>query len=266
MSRPWKSELRVRLRTSRCDAVMRRGHWRPRALAAAGAEGKPADSLAAAIGGVRESLARLGEATWHASSRPAVTLSVPDERVYYALLPARGPWAQQQSQARAYFETALGRDSLTVRAALLPHGGHWLAAAVESDDVLQWRSSVDAAGAKLAQLRPALADDLSLLCEDRSVADALLVLLRDEGASLVRLHGLRPAALSWLRVAPHDASGLLRGVRAFALGAPPVRDDAPVILLPQDDAQQQRWTVAAAHCGWELRAPLHPFSAEGRPS
>lgn len=246
----------MRLRTSRCQATFVAGLWRRRHLASAFANGAPETSVSGALQSLRAAVQARAARAWRPDRRPAVRLTVPDERVYYALLPARGTWSQQIRQAEAHFGAMLGRDDLAVRSTLLPGGHHWLAAAIEPDDLRSWTAAIHQAGGRLAQLRPALADDLDALAGLAGLDHALLVLLRDEGAMLVVLDGQRPCGLMWLRFGAHDAQALLRGVRAFDRTVPGDSKARRVVLVPQDLSQYDHWSTAAANNDWLMLAPL----------
>lgn len=183
-------------------------------------------------------------------------LTIPDERVFYALVEAEGPWHAQRERVHRHFVELLDRRDLTIQATLLPGGRRWLVAAVDAAELQHWSAALAAIGVGLAHVHPALVEDLRRISAQPIDPGAMLVLLRDEGAMLVRLHYGVPSALAWERFDTHQSAALSRRVHAFALAAPPAQDDAPVVVVPGTPEQYRSLIDAATAAHWLLCRPL----------
>lgn len=252
MSLPWKSELRIDLRQRSCRAAIASGPWPLRARRSARADGAAPMSLTHSIEALQRGLSQSGASTLPRRAR----LTIPDERVFYSLLPAEGSWREQRSRAQAHFAGALGRQGLSIQATLLPGGRRWLVAAVEATDLQAWRQALQGAGVTLSHVHPALVEDLRHVANSPTHPSSLIVLLRDEGAMFVRLDQGSPCALSWERFDPGHPGALARRTHAFALGAPGADDDAPVVLVPANDDQYNQLIDAMPDPRWQLREPI----------
>ncbi|MEX8518243.1 MAG: hypothetical protein AB3X44_06985 [Leptothrix sp. (in: b-proteobacteria)] len=209
MSRLWTSELRLNLRVSDCYAELRAPGWRRHPVqASANASGRGAAAIQAALAALR-----LVEPELQATD---VRLTVADEYVYYALLAGPRDAAEAQRRASQVLTEGLGRNDLQVQISPLP-GRHrsWLAAAVTRSDLAAWRSALSAAGLHLRHLHPALVEDLRELAEQVPEDHAVLALLREEGAMLVRLREGVPAAIEWERLDIGNRHALEAHLRAF---------------------------------------------------
>jgi hypothetical protein len=107
----------------------------------------------------------------------------------------------------------------------------------------------------LRHVSAALLDDLREL-DARLPADAVVVVLRSEGAMLLVLAGGRIVDLSWQRCdlhAPALLAELLRGyLWRFSARAPGWIDQAQVLLLPADEAQAARFASLANTMQWQI--------------
>jgi hypothetical protein len=229
VSRPWKNELRLSLRTNGCDAELRRSGWSRRVVASASASGRGAAAITAAIAALR--MADIDLLT--ADAR----LIVADEYVDFALLGAEVSGPASRQRAADHFADALGHSELLVQTTPLPGARGWLAAAIDLSDYTAWIEALSIAGIQLRHVHPALVEDLNNLADRVEEDNAVLVLLREEGATLLRLgHGV-PCAVSWERFDPSNHVALEARLRAFAkqTGSETGQDTA-VYMLPQSQA------------------------------
>ncbi|MEY2685956.1 MAG: hypothetical protein RL375_154 [Pseudomonadota bacterium] len=220
MSRIWKSELRLELRINGCQAELRGPGLGRRLIASASASGRGAAAISAALSALRlaDDIALL----------PAdARLTVADEYVCYALLDTRVSAQQALDDATSQFGEALGRSDLLVQVSPLPGGNGWLAAALLEADLNAWADALADAGVRLQHLHPALVADLSAVARVVVEDDAVIALLRDQGATLVRLDGGVPSALAWERFDPDDRGLLDLRLQTF------VDNTAPARLHPQ---------------------------------
>ncbi|MFT3954434.1 MAG: hypothetical protein QM722_08610 [Piscinibacter sp.] len=244
MSRPWKSELRIRLGRRGCELQLCAA-WSRRVIAQAGAAGTPAEALPVALAALREQAgpALSGEAR----------LRVPDELVYLSLRPAATTWPAARQEAIAHFGAALGRQDLVVQVVALPGGSGWLAAAIEPGDLRAWQGALADAGIRLAHVELALLDDLRQLAAQ--VADeAVVALLRDEGLTLLRIASGVPVGLVWERCDPRTLRLAEQRVSAFQSAM--AGDTAtPVWLRCRTRAECAQWQSLAHEHGWTLLPP-----------
>jgi hypothetical protein len=217
VSRIWKSELRLELRINGCQAELRGPGLGRRLIASASASGRGAAAISAALSALRlaDDIALL----------PAdARLTVADEYVCYALLDTRVSAQQALDDATSQFCEALGRDDLLVQVSPLPRGSGWLAAALLEADLNAWADALADAGVRLQHLHPALVSDLSNVASLIAEDDAVIALLRDQGATLVRLDGGVPAALAWERFDPDDRGVLDLRLQTFVDNTAPARE------------------------------------------
>lgn len=244
MSRPWKSELGIRLGRRGC-ALHLYAPWSRRAIAHVSATGAPSTALPAALAALREQVgpALSGEAR----------LSVPDELVYLSLRPAAMTWSVARQEALAHFGAALGRQDLVVQVVALPGAAGWLAAAIEPEDLQAWQRALADAGIRLAHVELALLDDLRHIAAQ--VADeAVVALLRDEGLTLLRIAAGVPVGLVWERCDPRTLRLAEQRVAAFqsALAGDTA---APVWLRCRTQPECEQWRLLAGERGWTLLPP-----------
>ncbi|MBK6853751.1 MAG: hypothetical protein IPG93_19755 [Burkholderiales bacterium] len=239
MSRIWKSELRLELRINGCQAELRGPGLGRRLIASASASGRGAAAISAALSALRlaDDIALL----------PAdARLTVADEYVWYALLDTRASAQQALDDATSQFSDALGRNDLLVQVSPLPGGSGWLAAALLEADLNAWADALADAGVRLQHLHPALVSDLTEVASKVSEDDAVIALLRDQGATLVRLDGGVPAALAWERFDIDDRGLLDLRLQTFVDNTTPARarsqettdnaeadDRVAIYLMPQ---------------------------------
>jgi hypothetical protein len=216
VSRIWKSELRLELRINGCQAELRGPGLGRRLIASASASGRGAAAISAALSALRlaDDIALL----------PAdARLTVADEYVCYALLDTRVSAQQALEDATSQFSDALGRNDLLVQVSPLPGGSGWLAAALLEADLNAWADALADAGVRLQHLHPALVSDLSAVASQIDEDDAVIALLRDQGATLVRLDGGVPAALAWERFDTEDRGLLDLRLQTFVDNTAPAR-------------------------------------------
>jgi hypothetical protein len=205
----WRSELLLDLRMRGCHAHLLGPGWTRESQASASGSGSGAAALSAAL-----SALRLADV----DTLPTVArLRVADEYVLHLLVTSTTRSRQDAlRQARRQFAQALGEGER--RILLLPLDGRhrWLASAIEAADVHAWSDALQQAGLHLNEMRPALFDEWTHLGGQIRDPDAVLVLLRDEGATLMRLIDGLPVDLLWERFDTGDTGTLERRVRAFA--------------------------------------------------
>lgn len=207
----WRTELRLDLRARGCQAQLIGAGWHERSIASASGSGRGAAALAAALSALR--LADVE--TLPAQAR----LRLSDEYVLHLLLVHAGPRARVMEAACARFEAALGASA--GRRVMLVRAGrhHWLASAVEERDLTAWNEALQQAGVRAGPVAPALHDEWLRVGRHIHDEDAVLVLPRDEGATLLRLIDGEPVDLLWERFDGDDPGSLERRVRAFAATA-----------------------------------------------
>ena len=209
MSLRWRSELLLELRMRGCQAQLLGVGWTRQSQASASASGGGSSALSAALAALR--LADV-------DTLPSLArLRVADEYVLHRLIQGEGSRAAMLVQARAHFDQALGPgDRHVMLMALDRRHHHWLASAVNASDLASWTDTLSQAGVRLEDMQPMLFDEWRWLRGQIHDEDAVLALLRDEGATLIRLIEGRPVDLLWERFDPGDAATLERRLRAFA--------------------------------------------------
>lgn len=229
MSRLWKSELRLELRTNVCYAALHSGGLHRRVLASASAPGRGAAAISAAI----EALRMADSPFLSADAR----LTVADEYIDFALMPGHLSAAAAEKRAKEQFAAALGHDELLVHVLPLPGRRGWLAAAIDLTDFDAWTEALLHEGVTLRHIHPSLIEDLRNLHARIVENDAVLVLLREEGATLMRLEDGVPAALVWERFDASNHLALDSRLRRFARRTSERADGAAVVyMLPQSQA------------------------------
>ena len=241
MSRPWKSELRVRL--GRSSTVLQRlTPWSRRLRDEVCSPGAPAQALPAALAALRE---RSPE-TLPAQAR----LLVPDELEYLSLIESDGGWPAAHRAALNHFAATLGQPDPVVQVVALPPGPRWLAAAIEPADLQAWQRVLGEAGVHLAHVELQLLDDLRRLSAQLP-DEAIVALLRDEGSTLVRIERGTPADLRWERCDPRALRLIEQRLLAFQGGI--VSSQPPSVwMLCNSDAQHDHWQHMARAHGWTL--------------
>lgn len=229
MSRLWKNELRLELRTNVCYAALHSNGLHRRVLASASAAGRGAAAITAAV----EALRRADSPFLSADAR----LTVADEYIDFALMPGHISAAAAEKRAKEQFAAALGHDELLVHVLPLPGQRGWLAAAIDLSDFDAWTEALLQEGVTLRHIHPTLIEDLRNLHLRIAEADAVVVLLREEGATLMRLEDGVPAALVWERFDPSNQLALENRLIKFARRTSERADGAAVVyMLPQSQA------------------------------
>ena len=248
MSLRLKSELRLRLGPRHCDAALLRAGFNRGAAGRASISGANGESLAIAL----ETLVAQGHTL---PSR--ATLCVEDEYLYTLLLPADGAWGEAQAAARAQFAQMLGHDDLRVQMSLAPCGARWIAVALETARLDEWRETLGSRGIELMHVRPALLEDLAALHKDLRDAlpkgEGLAVLVRHEGASLVRLTPQTIAELEWERCDVVDAQQLGARIEANCLQHAAENEAMPAVcVVPSNGGQRLLLEDLCLEHGWTI--------------
>lgn len=242
MSRPWKSELCVRLGRG-ATAVQRLAPWSRRVLDAACAEGAPEQALPAALAALRE--------REPATPLPAqARLRVPDELAYLSLIAGGSGWPAAHQAAATHFAATLGRQDLVVQVVPMPGAAAWLAAAIEPGDLQAWQRMLADAGVRLAHVELQLLDDLRQLAA-QVPDEAIVALLRDEGSTLLRIERGTPVELSWERCDPRALRLVEQRLLAFQ-GAIVSSQPPAVWMLCRSAEQRAHWDHMAQAHGWTL--------------
>jgi hypothetical protein len=273
-----RSELRLRLGPRHCDAAISRAGFGQRAAGRAHISGANGESLGLAL----EALVSQGH---ELPSRAA--LCVEDEYLYTLLLPAVGAWGEAEAAARAQFAQMLGDDRLCVQMTLAPCATRWIAMALETARLEEWRETLGSHGIALLHVRPALLEDLAALhgdlCDALPSGEGLAVLVRDEGASLVGLNRQRPqgraapspppagveqsgkatfaqqtiAHLEWERCDVGDARQLGARIEANCLQHAAESEALPAVcVVPLRGGQRLLLEDLCHDRGWKLGRPL----------
>jgi hypothetical protein len=215
----WRPELWLDLRARGCQARLIGAGWRERSLAAASGSGRGAAALGAALSALR--LADVDVLPGQARLRVA------DEYLLHLLLHHDGSRAQVRQEAQQRFRAVLGDGARHLM--LLPMGRQrWLASALEAADLATWTETLQHAGLRAGRIEPLLHAEWQRVGRQIRDADAVLVLPRDEGATLLRLIDGEPVDLAWERFDSEDSASLERRVRAFA-------------RLPQGRSRRPTW-------------------------
>lgn len=229
MSRLWKSELRLELRTNVCYAALHSGGLNRRVMGSASAPGRGAAAITAAIDALR-----MADSPFLSAD---ARLTVADEYIDFALMPGHLTAAAAEKRAKDQFAAALGHDELLVHVLALPGHRGWLAAAIDLTDFDAWTEALLNEGVTLRHIHPALIEDLRNLHARIVEPDAVLVLLREEGATLVRLDDGVPASLMWERFDASNHLALESRLRRFARRTSERADGHTVVyMLPQSQA------------------------------
>jgi len=234
----WTNRLALALQVRSCQVQRWRAGWSDRPTAVATSTGHGAGAIASALDALR---AADGQAwTTHAD------LTGADESVHQQLLSA-GSRRAALDLAHADFAAALGSKALHVQVHPLPapprgpHPPRWLGTAVHLADLALWQQELTQRSIALGRLRSALLHDLTRLHRQAREPQAVAVLLREEGASLVRLERGAAVALAWEHLDPTDKAALDMRLRAF-IEAPGHRRDCVVYLQAESQALcRYRW-------------------------
>lgn len=223
----WRPELWLDLRARGCQARLIGAGWRERSLAAASGSGRGATALGAALSALR--LADVEVLPGQARLRVA------DEYLLHLLLHHDGSHAQVRQEAQQRFRAVLGDGARHLM--LLPMGRQrWLASALEAADLATWTETLQHAGLRAGRIEPLLHAEWQRVGRQIRDADAVLVLPRDEGATLLRLIDGEPVDLAWERFDSEDSASLERRVRAFA-------------RLPQGRSRRPAWAQTGSGGG-----------------
>jgi len=243
VSRRWKSELVAVLGASHCALSVEPGLFGTGMAARSEVSGESPASIAAAL----QALVAGGAPLLPQQAR----LTVPDERVYFAMLPATSPWSQRLDIAARHFAESLGRQDLHVQISLVDAGRSWLAAAIEEGDRQAWAQPFSDVGIRLHAIEPALTRDLRRIAPDVP-ADCVLVVMRREGAMLLQVRDGEVADLRWERCVEADVE---QRVEAFVATMPPEAAALPVVVFSDETTSSDTLSTITTGHGWrELRA------------
>lgn len=252
MSLQLRNELRLRLGPRRCEAAIWRAGVQTRCAGRASAEGGGTEAI-------EKALAELVAQGHRLPTR--ASLCVEDEFLYFATLPATGPWSEAHADAIDYFEAMVGAEDLLVETSLAPCGTTWVAVAIDSGRVEGWRAVLAAHDIEMLHVRAALLEDLWTVRSEVPHGDGLVALLRQEGATVVTLREGCISNISWERCDLDELQSLgqrLMGCRTRFVQAAGVDTTAvmPMLLVPQDAAQHRHVLPMAAEKGWQLAGAL----------
>lgn len=253
MSLLLRSEMRLRLGPLRCEASLWRAGLPGRAVAEVSTPGGEELDIEPLL----EALLAEGH---DLPTRASICMA--DEYLYYAVLPASGAWANAQAQARRYFIEAIGTDELLVQTSLTPCGRRWIAVAAESGRIEMLRETLAQRDVELRHVFPALLVDLEALRAELRDDQAVLVIMRTEGASIVDVQDGSISGIAWERIDLDDIGMLTARVQGHLLRhrlAAPGAVQAPglaVVIAPADPAQHEQLQAVALSNGWRLTAPL----------
>lgn len=236
MSRRWRSELVAEFTAGQCRVEIQPGLFGPKQTASAVGDGDA--PLATAL----SALAAMPDVRLPRRAR----LTVPDERVYYALLPASVPWSQRHEYAARHFAETLGRQNLVVRISLIDGGRSWLAAAMEEADLDGWSKAFAEAGTQLRSARPALLQDLDRIA-GAVPDDSVVAIVRNEGALLARVAQGILVDIRWERGLAGDIE---QRIVAFTRSNAAQAEALPVIVFTDDERVRDPVARMAAGHGW----------------
>jgi hypothetical protein len=251
VSRRWRSELIAVLGAEHCELSVVPGLFGTRLAARSEASGGSPASIAAAL----QALAASGPPMLPRQAR----LTVPDERVYFAMLPATSAWSRRLEVAARHFAESLGRQDLHVQISLVDAGRSWLAAAIEEGDRQAWDQPFSDVGIRLRAIEPALTHDLRRIASGVP-ADCVLVMMRREGAMLLHVRDSEMADLRWERCVDTDVE---QRVEAFVAAVQAEGTSLPVLVFSDEIASSDTLTTITTGHGWRrLRVPAARRSAE----
>lgn len=257
MSLQWKSELRLCLGPRHCEGSVWGAGLKPRQLGLAQASGGE--------GALARVLDDLGDQGIKLPQQARVCLQ--DESLYYATLPADGPWREVQARALAHFSDALGDEALVVGATLSPCGRRWLAVAAEIPRIEAISEVLAERGVGLRHVTAELFDDLSRIGTDMPT-HGVVVMLRDEGAMLVAVRDGSIMDLAWERMDLQTDALLRDRVKAYAgrtgVSAPGAQPD--VLLVTRMDEPVAHLSNLAKTEAWRHLSLVGPCSGGMTPA
>lgn len=252
MSLLLKSELRLRIGARHCAAEVWHAGVSGRCVARAFAQDEGLNLVEAALA----TLEARGIAL------PArAKLSVEDELLYFASLPATGPVKNAVATAREHFSAALGEHEMLVGVTLAASGQRWLASALPAELLEPWRLALSERDIALEAVQPAVLQDLRALASAAKFDNGLVVMARAEGLSVLTVEDAGVTNISWERRDLADLPALEARVRAELAQQPGAQDPlnpsrTGVLLAPLNDAQAAALRPLAESCGWRMSAPV----------
>jgi hypothetical protein len=247
-----KSELRLRVGARHCVAEVWRAGVMARCVARAFAQDETLNLVETAMAAL--------EARGIALPTRA-TLSVEDELLYFASLPATMPARAALVAAREHFSAALGEHELLVGVTLTSSGQRWLASALPAELLEAWRMTLNERDITLQAVQPAVLHDLQGLGTKILPDHGLVVLARNEGLSLVSVDTTGVTELNWERRDLSDLPGLAARVQAQLAQMATLQDALDpshpgVLLAPLTEAQAISLRPLAEAQGWRMSAPV----------
>ena len=255
MSLQLRNELRIRVGPQRCEANILRAGLGSRRGGRAQLLGTGVDALDGVLGAL--------VADGHGLPGRA-SVCVEDEFLYYATLPAAGKWRDAHTAACDYFGSMVGDQGLLVETSLVPCGTTWVAVAIDAAMVQQWREVLAGRDIELAHVRAALLEDLLMLRPQLPKHVGRVVLVRDEGASLVQLDAGCIRNIHWERCDTSDGETLAARIEGYRCRFAGTSDDGvaldlpPTVVVPPDAAIESLLQGQASRYGWTLIAALRP--------
>ena len=251
MSLRWKSELDAVLGPERCEVSISPGLFGTRVAAHGEGIGNSPGAITLAL----QALVASGQPMLPRRAR----LTVPDERVYFAMLPAASPWSRRLEVATRHLVESLGRQDLRVQISLVDAGRSWLVAAIEEADRQAWAQAFSEAGVALLGIQPALTRDLLRIASEVPT-DGVLVLIRREGVMLLLLRAGELTDLRWERCSEAEFE---QRVEAFVESVRTDAEPLPVVVFVDEySASDAISGIATAHRWRELRAVPAPQPSE----
>jgi hypothetical protein len=247
-----KNELRLRIGARHCAAEIWRAGLVGRCVARVMVQDDIHDLIEAALAALEA----------RGTSLPArAVLSVEDELLYFATLPASGPFSAALAAAQEHFSSALGEHELLVGVTLLATGRRWLASALPAELLETWRLTLSGHDIATEVVQPAVLQDLRALGATARMDDGLLVMVRAEGMSFLSVDRAGITDLGWERRDLADLPGLALRVQALlaqrsAALHPPGTARPTVLLAPLNNAQAASLRPLAEAHGWRLSPPV----------
>jgi hypothetical protein len=243
-----KNELRLRLGPQHCTATIRGAGFRPRPVGQASAEGPEAIELA---------LAGLVE-QGHALPQRAA-LWIEDEALFTMMMPADATAEQCQELARVQFSQLLGHAELNVQMSLAPCGTQWIAIALETALLSQWREALEARGIQIVQVCSALIEDMNAVRGELGAHTGHAVFVRREGASVVGVTPDTVTHIEWERCDVTDPQQFAARIEAQGLqhSGEGLDEVLPAVhVIPHSPGQRAMLEELCEQRGWTLSRAL----------
>jgi hypothetical protein len=244
-----RNELRIRVSAQACEAQVWHAGWARRPAAVARVVGGNDGQLEQTL----DALLDQGQVL---PRRAAI--SVADEFLYFAVLPASGSGKDAQAQARDHFAESLGDEELLVSVQLSPDNGRWLAVALPVTLLETWRHALATLGVTVRSISAGLFDDLWHWQVSWPKGDELIVLRRDQGVMCLGVLSGAVHSIGWERCDVSQVEVWCARVQACAERLAAAREEAsaddpiPVTLMPADEDDAQSLRTLSASLGWQV--------------